>query len=101
MLMQPIQELIIAKRPRRNHSPAFKAKVALAAVQGDKTLMELSEDFDIHPNQITQWKNQLLACASKAFKGLPITRANQVCAMDITYIPMARGFVYLTVVMDW
>ena len=44
----------MAKRPRRNHSPAFKAKVALAAVQGDKTLVELSEHFDIHANQITQ-----------------------------------------------
>ncbi len=59
----------MAKRPRRNHSPAFKAKVALAAVQGDKTLVELSEHFDIHANQITQWKSQLLACASAAFEG--------------------------------
>lgn len=59
----------MAKRPRRNHSPAFKAKVALAAVQGDKTLVELSEHFDIHANQITQWKNQLLARAAEAFEG--------------------------------
>ncbi len=59
----------MAKRPRRNHSPAFKAKVALAAVQGDKTLVELSEHFDIHANQITQWKSQLLARASAAFEG--------------------------------
>ena len=41
---------------RRNHTPAFKAKVALAAVRGDKTLAELAQQFDIHPNQITQWK---------------------------------------------
>ena len=46
----------MAKRPRRNHSPAFNAKVALAAIKGDKTLVELSEYFDIHANQITQWK---------------------------------------------
>ena len=46
----------MAKRPRRNHSPAFKAKVALAAIKGDKTLVELSEQFDVHANQITQWK---------------------------------------------
>jgi transposase-like protein len=41
---------------RRNHTPAFKAKVALAAVKGEKTLAELAQQFDIHPNQITQWK---------------------------------------------
>ena len=50
----------MTRRPRRNHTPAFKAKVALAAVKGDKTLAELAQQFDIHPNQITQWKAQLL-----------------------------------------
>ena len=42
----------MSKRPRRNHSPAFKAKVALAAVKGEKTLAELAQQFDVHPNQI-------------------------------------------------
>jgi transposase-like protein len=46
----------MSKRPRRNHSPAFKAKVALAAVEGEKTLSELAQQCDVHPNQITQWK---------------------------------------------
>jgi transposase len=59
----------MSKRPRRNHSPNFKAKVALAAVKGDKTLVELSEYFDIHANQITQWKTQLLERACDAFGG--------------------------------
>ena len=59
----------MAKRPRRNHSPNFKAKVALAAVKGDKTLVELSEYFDVHANQITQWKPQLLERAADAFDG--------------------------------
>jgi len=59
----------MAKRPRRNHSPAFKAKVALAAVKGDKTLVELSEYFDVHANQITQWKTQLQERARDAFDG--------------------------------
>jgi|TARA_Y100000310_G_scaffold220988_1_gene222542 transposase-like protein len=63
------QELIMAKRPRRNHSSAFKAKVALAAIKGDRTLAELSEYFDVHPNQITQWKSQLLERAEEAFEG--------------------------------
>ena len=48
------------KRPRRNHTAAYKAKVALAALKGDKTLAELSEKFDVHSNQIVQWKAQLL-----------------------------------------
>jgi len=45
----------MAKRPRRNHSPAFKAKVALAAVKGEKTLAELAQQFDVHPNQVTDF----------------------------------------------
>jgi transposase len=55
------------KRPRRNHAPGFKAKVALAALKGDKTLPELSQQFDVHPNQITQWKAQLLERAAELF----------------------------------
>ncbi|SDR48798.1 hypothetical protein SAMN04515695_6060 [Pseudovibrio sp. Tun.PSC04-5.I4] len=42
----------MSRRPRRNHSPAFKAKVALAAIRGEKTLSELAQDFDVHANQI-------------------------------------------------
>lgn len=61
----------MAKRPRRNHSSIFKAKVALAAIKGDKTLIELSEHFDVHTNQITQWKIQLLERASDAFDDSP------------------------------
>ncbi len=55
------------KRPRRNHAPAFKAKVALAALKGDKTLAELAQLFDVHPNQITQWKAQVLERATELF----------------------------------
>ena len=50
----------MTRRPRRNHSPAFKAKVALAAIRGEQTLVELSQQFDVHANQIKQWKDQLL-----------------------------------------
>jgi transposase len=49
----------MSRRTRRNHTPAFKAKVALAAVKGDRTLAQLAEQFDVHPNQITTWKAQL------------------------------------------
>ena len=55
------------RRPRRNHTAAFKAKVALAALKGDRTLAELAEKFDVHANQITQWKAQLLDGAVGAF----------------------------------
>jgi transposase len=55
------------RRPRRNHTPAFKAKVALAAIKGDKTLAELAQFFDVHPNQITTWKAQLLEGAAGVF----------------------------------
>jgi len=64
------------KRPRRNHAPAFKAKVALAALQGDKTLAELAQQFDVHPNQITQWKSQLLGRATEMFETTSDRHAN-------------------------
>lgn len=57
----------MTKRPRRNHSPAFKAKVALAAIKGEKTMIELAQRFDVHPNQIKQWKDQLLDGAVGVF----------------------------------
>lgn len=57
----------MTRRPRRNHTPAFKAKVALAAVRGEKTLAELAQQFDVHPNQITSWKAQLLDGAAGVF----------------------------------
>ncbi len=47
------------RRKRRNHSPAFKAKVAMAALQGDKTLAQLANQYDVHVNQIQTWRNQL------------------------------------------
>ena len=50
----------MSRRPRRNHSPAFKAKVALAAVKGEKTLAELAQLYDVHANEITTWRTQLL-----------------------------------------
>src|SRR5580704_15398448 len=55
------------RRPRRNHTPIFKAKVALAALKGDRTLAQLAEQFDVHPNQITSWKAQLEEGAAEVF----------------------------------
>ena len=70
----------MSKRTRRNHAPAFKAKVALAALKGEKTLAELAQQFDVHPNQITTWKGQLvgwrrrglrIGAESRAWRRLP------------------------------
>ena len=55
------------RRTRRNHAPGFKAKVALAAIKGDKTLAELAEHFDVHPNQISEWRQQLVDFAADIF----------------------------------
>jgi transposase len=57
----------MSKRPRRNHAPAFKAKVALAALKGEHTIVELAERYQVHPNQITEWKRQLLEHAADVF----------------------------------
>lgn len=56
------------KRKRRNHSASFKAKVAVAAIRGDKTLAELSEQFDVHQNQIQDWRRKLLDQADQVFE---------------------------------
>jgi len=57
----------MTRRPRRNHLAAFKAKVALEAIKGEQTLSELADRFQVHPNQITQWKKKLLAEAEEVF----------------------------------
>jgi len=57
----------MTKRTRRTHSAAFTAKVALAAVKGERTLAELAQQFDVHPNQITEWKRQLQERAADVF----------------------------------
>ena len=54
----------MSRRTRRNHSPAFKAKVALAAIKGEKTLAELVQLHDVHSTQITSWKAQLVEGAA-------------------------------------
>ena len=72
----------MSRRPRRNHTPAFKAKVALAAIKGDRTLIQLAEQFDVHPNQITSWKAQLEGGAADVF-GPDGNVAAQLPAIDV------------------
>jgi transposase len=56
------------RRARRNHTPAFKVKVALAALKNDRTIAQPAEQFDVHPNQITSWNEQLLEGAADVFE---------------------------------
>ena len=57
----------MSQKPGRKHSPTFKAKVALAALAGDKTLAQLTEEFEVHQNQIVDWKKQLGERAAEVF----------------------------------
>lgn len=59
----------MSKRPRRNHAAAFKAKVALEAIKGEKTVTEIAQRLDVHPNPVTEWRRQLLERAADVFGG--------------------------------
>jgi transposase len=59
----------MSKRPRRNHSAAFKAKVAIEALADGKTIAEIAHKHDVHPNQVTEWRRQLIERAAGAFGG--------------------------------
>ena len=65
-------ENTMARRPRRTHSPAFKAMVVLAAIKGEETPAELVQQYDVHANQITNWTAQLIAGASARVEVAPI-----------------------------
>ena len=78
----------MTRRPRRNHTAVFKAKVALAALKGDKTLAELAEQFDVHPNQITDWKTRLQESAAGVFGE---DKAEQQVKVDVTRMQAKIG----------
>jgi transposase-like protein len=79
----------MSRRARRTHTSAFKAKVALAAIKGELTLAQLAEHFDVHPNQITQWKAQLSESAANVFG--PGGNATMQPSVDVKGLPAKIG----------
>lgn len=85
------------RRKRRTHSPEFKAKVAMAAIQGELTMTELVKKFDVHANQVTDWKKQLLSGAPDVFgkgakKAEDATEAIQELHAKIGQLTMENDF---------
>ncbi len=78
----------MTKRPRRNHTASYKAKVTLAALTGDKTLAELAKQFDVHPNQIADWKARLQEGAAGVFGE---ERASEQAKVDVTRMQAKIG----------
>src|SRR5450756_452490 len=95
------------RRPRRNHTAVFKAKVALAAIKGEMTLSELSEQFDVHANQITQWKSQLQEgtrrsiCTHTSRSTRPGLRSPGTSSSTILSDPIPAGAFSYTVTTNW
>lgn len=85
------------RRPRRNHSPAFKAKGALVALKGDATLAELAKRFELHAHQIGQWREQRLAGAVEVFAsgGQPAAPPVDVTALHAKIGEITLGNVFL------
>ncbi len=80
----------MSERTRRNHAPAFKAKVALAAARGEKRLAELAQRFDVHSNQITTWKAQLVYGAAEVFGSEPKAGLAAPAMRGVVLAPLRR-----------
>lgn len=85
-------------RQRKQYSGAFKAKIALEAVKGQRTVQELAAGYGVHPNQITTWKKQLIAEASDIFSG---GRERRNAAEDLEKAELYQQIGKLQVELDW
>ena len=81
----------MTRRPRRNHSAAFKAKVAIAAIKGERTVAQIAEHFDVHPNQVTTWKTQLEGAAAGVFDGGGGSTSPAAPAVDVKQLHAKIG----------
>jgi transposase-like protein len=86
------------KNKRRNHSAAFKAKVALAAAKGDKTIAELASQYEVHPTQIAKWKKQLLDSLPDIFSG---RQQNHLQDQEALTCQLYQQIGQLKVELDW
>jgi transposase len=86
----------MTRRARRKHAPAFKAKVALAAIKGEKTLAELAQQYDVHPNQITAWKAHVMDGVAGLF-GSGATGVEAAPAVDVKVLHAKIGELTLEV----
>jgi putative transposase len=107
----------MAVKRRKSYCAQFKFQVALGRAEGIKTISELAAEHSVHPNQISQWKRQLLEDVPSVprttvpekehkiypylLRDLEIRHPNHVWAADISYIRMHQGFMYLVAIMDW
>jgi transposase len=80
----------MSRRSRRNQSPAFKAKVAWAAMRGRRTMSDLAEQFDVHPNQYSSWRDQLLEGATEVYGGAEKSEST-VPTIDVTSLQAKIG----------
>ena len=76
--MKLTKKATATRRARRTHNPEFKARVALAALREDKTMAQLCQEFDLHVNQITEWRRQLVERAAQAFSGAALEPATDL-----------------------
>jgi len=83
---------------RRKHDASFKARIALEAVKGEKTIAQLASDYAIHPNQIRQWRQQLLDMLPEIFSN---RRPQQEKARDELEAELYRQIGQLKVELDW
>ena len=81
----------MSRRPRRNHTPGFKAKVAIAAIKGERTVAQIAEQFDVHPNQVTTWKAQLEGSAADVFGAGSGTATTAAPTIDVKQLHAKIG----------